>query len=276
MDSYLGLDVLNEIQETAVKAEGFNVANRVITKGIAEDPENYLLIDKDANHTVQVRPQPGRSNALLSCADVVAYAKWMLETNAQKPIIWISPAAIVVQDDLNRLRGDFGKYDLKTTDLYNCIASLDKGPNGDGSYNQQAMLKLLRVHLAKAFSSNDSRLELIATFRKLVKKTASSIGQGSGSYEAGLQDQQAQLITWPDSFRLVTTVIEDPSLTMTYPVEVVLDVRPEEPFPFNLSPLPADLVAARQKALQDASDLIRHELPDGIEVFLGAPSRKGD
>lgn len=276
MDQLLSPEVLGKIQDTAVRAEGFNVANRVVTKGIPEDPEKFLIIDKDATHVVMDRPQPRRSNVLLSCADVVAYAKWMLDTHEMSPIIWISPTAIVVQDDDNRLRGDFGKYELETTDLFDCIAGLGKGPNGDGSYTQKDFLRLLRVPLAKAFADPDFRVNFIGTVRKLVKKSASNIGQGSGSYEAGLLDQQSQLITWPDSLLLATTVFEDPSFTATYPVEVVLDVRPEEPAPFSLAPLPADLTLARQKALDHASELIRHGLPDGIEVFLGAPSRKSD
>lgn len=276
MDSALSLDVLEKIQETAVFASGHDVAQRVVTKPIPEDPASYLVIDKDGIHTVVERPQPKRSHKLLSCADVVLFAKWLSgqsdgEVNAS-PIIWVSPSAIIVTDDNDRLRGNCAAYTLQFTDLWTAVNHLGKGPQNDGSYDQSEFLKLLRVVLARAFATNEQRLSLVANVRQLKKQAASNIGQGSGSYEAGILDQANNLISWPDSLLLNTTVFEDVSLKGAWKVEVSLDVRPENSGrPFFLSPIPADLAAAKQAALDAACDLIRTQIGD-IPVFMGSPS----
>ncbi|NCX55792.1 MAG: hypothetical protein EBW87_01125 [Burkholderiaceae bacterium] len=133
-------------------------------------------------------------------------------------------------------------------------------------------LTLLRVDLARAFLREDDRLKLIAKVRNIIKREQSMIGKGSGSFEVGVVNSQNQVVEWEDSLSLTTTVLDDPEFsTATYPVEVILDNRPESRTPFVLNPVPADITKAKQEAMAAIKGYIEAEV-DGVNVFLGAPA----
>jgi len=278
VNSFLTLDVLNRLLETGVEAAKIDVSGRVHVKDLASFgvTDRVLVIDKNGDALPMMKSQPRRSNTLLSCADVVQYAKHCLEALGQCPIIWISPEAIVVQDDSDRLKGDFGKYVLAKTDLWDFIAGI--GSRNSGKYSQADLRKMLRVDLLRAFSNEQERLDLLQDLRSLKTSVSQGITAGKGTHEVGVFNDKAQEISWPDSLHLATTVFEDPSFNgNTWPVEVAFDVRPEEgaAHPFQMSAIPADLKKAEQEALNFASELIRKSAGD-IPVFLGSPSRRGD
>ena len=96
---------------------------------------------------------------LLSARDVCLYAERTAGeedefAESKTPVIWVNPTAILVTNDADRLRGDQAKYTLKQTDLYAMLCKM----GGTDGYSQSEFLQLLRVDLARAFSSDDTRL----------------------------------------------------------------------------------------------------------------------
>ncbi len=266
-------DLFDAIGEQAVTAAGVSVEDRVAIKEISGRPEIVLIVDKNGDYKEMPKSQPARRHSLLSCHDVVSYCQFSLENNA-KPIVWIGEKSIIVTDDADRLRGDCATYATATTELFQKISGLGKGNGGDG-YSQADFLSLLRVHFARAFQSDGVRTDLIRTVRKLQRQERSNVLQGSGSYEANMVSEANEAVDWPDSLQLQTTVFEDPGLPDVWPVEVVLDVRPENKAkPFVLTAVGADLTKAVQSAMQLAADTIRNQLESlQVPIFLGTPQR---
>lgn len=273
-NGFLGLDVLEKIQQTAVEASLADVSTRVAYVENRFDAEQYLIVASDGTYREHRKSDPPRMHKLLSCADVVSYADYIANENGDggSPIIWISPVGIIVTDDSDRLRNNRGTYELRSTDQFRKVSGLGGGPQKDGTYTQLEMLQLLRVDLARSFQNDQVRLDLVQQIRRLNRQVKTLVGQGQGSHETGLLNQQNEVMTWPDSLMLNTTVFQDPAFTDTYPVEVVLDVRPENPNNrcFCLSPVPADLTKAMETALELAGSTIRDQAA-GVPVFLGSP-----
>lgn len=266
------VELYEAISHQAVKAAGVDVAQRVAIIDIPKDPERYLIVDKDGEHELKRRDQPARQHKLLSILDVAAYASAMSgaldnEMEPLGPVIWVSPAAIIVTNDNDRLRGDRATYAVRQTDAYQTLTKLG---STDGM-SQAEFLAFLRVEFARSFVSNDARVQLINSVRTIKAQQQSSIGQGSGSYEVGLESTAGQSIKWPDSIRLEVPVLDDPSIQTLRQIEVVLDVRPEDRNkPFKLSPLKEDLTIAMQKALAEAVDALKANVEE-IPVYQGAP-----
>lgn len=278
-EQFVTLDVLKHLQETAVEAAKLDVSLRTHVIDLASFgiSDRVLLVDKDGDAEPMCKSQPRRTNVLLSCADVVEYAKFCVSVLSQAPIIWISPEAIIVQDDADRLTGDYAKYTLRKTDLWNVVSGIGKS-NG-GKYSQPDLRRLLRVQLLRAFSDDQKRRDLLENIKTLKLSATQSVLSGKGTHEVGIANCTSADIAWPENLMLKTTVFEDASFNnATWPVEVSFDVRPEEAasHPFQLEAIPADLAAAERAALEFASDLIRKLAGDDIPVFLGSPSRRGD
>jgi hypothetical protein len=265
------VELYNAISDQAVRAAGTDVAQRVSVRPL--DSEHDILIDKAGDHKIRRKVAPRRNHRLTSAADVCQYADrtaGMVDEfgTVMEPVIWIGPNAVVVTNDADRLRGDSATYTLKQTDLY---AFLCKMGAVDG-YSQGDFLQLLRVDLARAFASDETRLSLIRNVRSVRAQQQSTIGQGSGSFEANLVSQANQAIDWPDSFLLEVAPLDDPSVGSLCTVEVILDVRPDDKVkPFKLAPIKVDLTNAMQKALKETQEYITENVTD-IPVFQGAPT----
>lgn len=261
------VDLFKAIAEQAVEAAGVDVAKRVVVRDLASLglPGEVLIIDSKGDSKRVTKPDPARRHKLSSCRDVIKFVKSGI---FEIPVVWIGPACIFITDDNGRLRSDYATYDLKNTEMFDVVEGL--GDN-DG-YTQADFLSLLRVDLARAFLREDDRLKLISKVRNIIKREQSMIGKGSGSFEVGVVNAQNQVVEWEDSLSLATTVLDDPEFsTATYPVEVILDNRPESRTPFVLKPVPADITKAKQEAMAAIKGYIEAEV-DGVNVFLGAPA----
>lgn len=265
--AFPNVDLFHAIANQAVQAAGIDVANRVVVKDLAHSglPGQVMIIDRDGLSARVTKPDPQRVHKLNSCKDVVKFVKSGLFAS---PIVWIGEKKVIVTDDNSRLRGDYAVYELKTTEMFDTVVNLGE----EDGYSQSEFLALLRVELARAFTSDDARFKLITKVRSIIKREQSVVGKGSGSFEVGVFDAQNKEVDWEDSFKLSTTVIEDPISKATYPVEVILDVRPEgNRTSFVLKPVAADVAKATQDAMDVIKDYITADVGD-VHVFLGSPA----
>jgi hypothetical protein len=262
---------LKLIQETAVKAAGNNVKDRVCVREQLPDKTKWLLINKDGGHSLHDVSQPLRLHKLLSVQEVVAFAVWAKSEDGlnSKPIVWIGHEQIVVTLDDRRLFADRAIYEFRPTDEWELLNKLSERTDG---LDQRAFLRMLRVDFAECFARDEQRLTLINLIRKVRAQQTSNIGNGSGSYDASLGSAANEEMVWPESLDLSVCVFDDPSLTLRQTVRCAFDVEPQPPR-FVLSPLTAHIARALGGALELASDCIRAELKNnvGCPVFLGQP-----
>lgn len=272
------VELFQEIGQQAVQAAGVDVSQRVCVKEIPCDPEQYLLIDKNGDHKIIRRHQPRRAHVLQSVDDVIRYCGFTMDhmTDLEDfpssvPVVWVGKSSIIVTDDTDRLRGDQATYTLLLTDLWQKVCGLARSEG----MSQSEFLSFLRIDMARSFKSEELRVSLVRTLRKLKKQEQTAINQGSGSYEVGLVSQANEALEWPDSFFLQIPVYDDPEFVGELKdVEVILDVRPEDRSrPFKLTPVAADLSVAASQAIGEIVKQLRDELPD-TSVFLGAPSQR--
>lgn len=265
--AFPNVDLFYAISAQAVEAAGVDVAKRVVVKDLAPSglPGEVLFINSSGDFERATKPDPVRRHQLGSCRDVI---KFVQSGIFGKPVVWIGEKKVIVTDDSSRLRGDYAVYELKTTEMFDTVVNLGE----EDGYSQSEFLSLLRVELARAFTSDDARLKLITKVRNIIKREQSVVGKGSGSFEVGVFDAQNKEVDWEDSFKLSTTVIEDPISKATYPVEVILDVRPEgNRTSFVLKPVAADIAKATQDAMDVIKDYITADVGD-VHVFLGSPA----
>ena len=268
----LDTEALKVIQDTAVKAAGVDVKNRVCVRADLPDKERWLLIDKDGNAMFQAASQPLRLHSLLSVQEVVAFARFASRTVnglSSKPIVWIGREQIVVTLDDRRLFSDRAVYEFRPTEEWELLQKLSERTEG---MDQKSMLRLCRVELAECFAKDDARTMLIQAIRKVRAQQQSSIGNGSGSFDASLNSAAVEDGSWPDYIDLSVRIFDDPALTVRKPIRCAFEVEPMPPR-FVLSPLTAHIARAWNETLELASETIRAELKaePGIPVFLGQP-----
>lgn len=273
----LDTEALKIIQDTAVKAAGVDVKNRICVRETLPDKTKWLLIDKDGGSTMYDVSQPPRQHRLLSVQEVVAFAQLADEDvtrllshddsqESHSPIVWIGADQIIVTLDDRRLFGDRATYQFEPTPEWKLILMLAERADG---LDQKSLLRLLRVQLAESFADDQSRLLLISMVRKLRAQQQSTIGNGSGSYDTTLA--AGGEIEWPDSVDLSVSVIDDPALTTRSLVRCVIEVEPQPPR-FLLTPMAAHIARAERHSRELASDVIREQLKSTqIPVFLGQP-----
>lgn len=262
----LDLEALQHLEETAVKAAGVDVKDRVV---IVEHPDKrmMMLIDKNGDYSQINRSQPQRNHKLLSCSEVVLYSRLM---KAESPFVWIGGTGIIVTHDAQRILGHKADYRFQRTAEFKYVQeALGKEP-----LSQKEFLALLRVRLARSFENDDTRLSLVRSVRSIRNVTDQKIGQGSGSFEAGLTSTANEKIYWPESFTLSLSVFDDTSIDTPQKVECVLDVDPSNTSkPFTITPITADLTKALQTIVTLAGEVISAELAkDAIPVILGEPN----
>lgn len=265
----LDTEALKVIQETAVKAAGVNVKDRVCIRADIPDKTKFMIIDKDGEHKLHDVSQPLRLHKLLSVQEVVAFARFVVKDLSGKPIIWIGDDRIVVTLDDRRLFADRAVYLFRTTAEWELINKLAERTEG---LDQKAFSRMLRVDFAECFNRDEQRLQLISSIRKVRTQQQSSIGNGSGSYDASVVSVAEQAIEWPDTVDLSVRVFDDPALTCRKLVRGAFEVEPK-PLSFSLTPLTAHIARALGETLELASETIRAELKGetGIPVFLGQP-----
>lgn len=262
----LELEALQHLEEQAVAAAGNNVQNRI---ALFDHPDKRckLLVDKNGDHEVLNVPPPPRNHKLLTCNEVVAYARLM---KPETPIVWIGAFGIVVTHDAERILGHKADYRFRRTEEFKYVQEdLGKEP-----LSQKDFLALLRIRLARSFDSEDLRMILVKSVRSLKTSIDQTARQGGGSYETGLVSTANEKIEWPDTLKLRLSVFEDSSIDMPQIVECVLDVDPTNVHkPFTITPIKSDLAKAISKVVALASDVIRAELDkETISVFTGEPS----
>lgn len=269
MNPALALDTesLKLIQETAVKAAGTEVKNRVCVRDTLPDKTKWLLIDKEGNSTLLDVSQPLRLHKLLSVQEVVAFARFAKADLGSSPIVWIGEQVVTVTLDDRRLFADRAIYSFRPTGEWLLIDELTQRMDG---HDQKKFLRLLRVDLAECFARDDQRLLLINNVRKVRAQQSTNLGNGSGSYDATLASSSDTAIDWPDNLDLLVRLFDDPALTLREPIRCAFDVEPMPPR-FVLSPLTAHIARALGNTLELASQTIRAELKDEIPVFLGQP-----
>ena len=272
MESALNVEVLQWIQDTAVKAAGTDVASRVAVVSSVPDATKWLLIDRDGQHELLDKSQPPRNHVLLSVQEAAAYAEFVQTKkpgdNKGTPIIWISETGVIVTDDDERVLGDRASYVFRQTEEFKKVASLKTNTG----MAQADILKLLRVDLAECFDVDDDRKSLIASLRKVTAQQVSAVGNGSGSYDATLVGQAGAAIDWPDDVMLAVKVFDDPSLTIKRLIRCAFDADAAKKV-YTLTPIASHLTQAVIDTREHASEVIRQAVQKSeITVFLGSPS----
>lgn len=264
----LDTESLQLIQETAVAAAGMDVSKRVSVVATLPDKKRWLLIDKDGNHHQEAVGEPSRSHNLLSVMEAVSFAMFVRAELAGKPIVWLHQVGVTVTDDAERVLNNRASYVFTLTPEFKLLQELAKSLEGK---SQVDMLRLLRLHLAESFVSDDVRLNLIASLRNIIRKEQSKVSQGSSSYDATLTSDGITAEQWPEEVLLAVRVYDDSALTDRRTIKCIFEADANTK-KFILTPLSQHLDKALIETREAAGELIRHALEDDeIPVFLGSP-----
>lgn len=265
----LDLETLEHLEAQAVKAAGVVARDRVAIHD-HPDKRKRIIVDKNGDHEIVDLPPPQRNHKLLTCNEVVTYARLM---KPEVPIVWIGAFGIVVTHDAERILGHKADYRFRRTEEFKYVQEdLGKEP-----LSQKDFLALLRIRLARSFDSEDLRLSLIRSVRSLKTSIDQTARQGGGSYETGLVSTANEKLDWPDTFKLRLSIFEDSSIDTPQLIECVLDVDPTNVHkPFTITPIKSDLAKAIASVVALASEVIHTELSkDTISVFTGEPTVAG-
>lgn len=262
-NSALSVELLNRIGAIAVEAAGVRVKERV---ALLDLPDNqYSIIDKDGDlGEIKRKPQPPRSHRLESLDDVIRYVKSRVMAG-ETPVVWVDGWDLVVTNDADRLRNDRAVTALEFSSVWTIVNDLP-----ETGYSQPDMIRLLKIALARAVDKK-FRVALLNMVRKMKTVEANNIGQGSGSFEAGITSTATDATDWPDSLTITTKLYEDPLLKRTFTVEVDFEATVNSrQYPFVLTAIADDLTRAKQDAQAEILDVLRGSL-ENVNVFAGCP-----
>ncbi len=212
---------------------------------------------------------PPRKHKLLSIEDVIAWADNMVE---HEPIIWIGETSIVVtlEYESNRVAGDHAVYEWSHTPEFKLFKTLSEQNPHTSTFQQRALLQLLRTTLFTSFLSYDVRDHLIADLRNVVASQQTQLTQGRGTFEAALGSASGQSTSWPERILMSAVVFDDTSLKSKEEIDVVFEVDAAAKT-FSLWPTVASLNEAIQSVRKEAIDTIKAQVSDDIPVFAGSP-----
>jgi hypothetical protein len=263
----IDLDILRNLQETAVKAAGLESVR--IIQLPDEPPGTYGVVKQDGElevRTVGARP---RSHNVVSLDDfteaVMHYKeKWF------EPAVWYSTAAIVavLDDKPGSRRLDRITLPLKFTPPFAWFA--EKAERD--WLPQKAFIRKLRIDLGECLT--DSSSALLASARIITFKSSEGgfgrVQQGQESLGRDIEEavsvDQGPL---PDAVTFNVRVFTDAGLTRAHSLGCALDVNAKE-VTFNLAPTGDAIQTILDDELTFISNQLEGALTD-VPVFGGTP-----
>ncbi len=266
-DGFLSPETLTLIQQTAVKASeaGGKVA---LLKPPGEPAEVYYLIKSDGSYERHVAEPEPRNHKLLAADQVCTFVESLDEVKDAAPVVWYSPAEIVVicDDDTRR---DRATLKLTKTPQMQTLCELSESRM---TYSQREFIRLLRIDLHGCFT-NDRLLQLVRDVR--FNATSNSGGVIRQGRESLGSDIEAEAVTgleeeFPEEVELIVRVFDDPFLNDAWPVRcaVVLDLEDRR---FGLVPYPLDLKRATDQELGAVAAYLAETCPSETAIFRGCP-----
>lgn len=271
----VSLEVLELIQETAVKAAGS--ANKVTILDAPQLGVGKVLIVRANGDYDFAQKTESRTHRLGNLDSVCDWVKYAGETLGVNSAIWLSETGLrVVIDDMQmETPRALVTYDFVKTREYSLIQTLATGE--PRMFDQKQFVRLLRNDLYDCLDIT-KRDQWIKIFRSLEAREASNARsdiQGSRqSLGRDLEDEvTSQLGQIPDQMRLSVRLFQDSALETRQPVLAEIECQPLQ-FRFALIPRQCELDQALENELADMCKYLASKLGTDTPIFRGVYSGK--
>lgn len=284
MDS-MSLEVLENIQETAVKADGANGKVQIVAA-----PQlgagKCLIISANGSYEIKDNEAP-RHHVLGNVQAVIDWVKYAAKTLAATPVIWVHTRTIrvVLDDKDSKLPRPVIVYELKETAEYQLLQKLAVAPK---CFEQKEFIRMLRNQLWDCLDQAADKDDRSLTTREaLIKKlrtlnfAAGMSGKStiSGSRESLGLDIENEVTSaigaLPEELHLQVRLFQDGALAarqkVTSDLEVTVGTKPA----FCLTPLTSDLDEALENEIEALFQFFRTKLPE-TSIFRGVYQGKGE
>lgn len=240
-------DTLQEIQQTAVAAEGAK-GKAVIVELPNEPAYVYGLVSNGEFKRVTAEPQP-RHVGLGSVDQVIPYSVLASGEMGGKPGIYFDERQVVciVDDSLPSHRSDRATVMLLHTPEFALIGTLD-----NETYTQKEFVSLLRVDLADCRTPTISQLIAASKAIDFSSQTSGHKHVEHGRESIGLDiknEVRSKAGDIPEEVELEVRIFQDRALSQRHTIRCQVEVDARGGM-FRLTPLPADLRQAMDRDMQ--------------------------
>lgn len=217
-------------------------------------------------------PPPPRCAEVLFLADLVRAIKWHCATNSPLGAVYVAADQIVYQID----QGD--RRDVYMLALTETAAAqvLRSWSSSAVNYDQKAFLAVLQNQLGGCVEPS-----LVQAARR-VESTYSGSGVSDVQHgrERGTREFQSELVGatgLPDSFRVITPLVEEIGLAAEVVALLTLTIPPQPVRFFPAVPV-ASLFAAERRLIEhiqaELVDELEDEIQAGLLIVAGRPGRQ--
>lgn len=268
----LEVDALKLIQETAIASSG--AKDKVQIVQVPGSKIGELAAIKPSGEFERFLPAtrpPDRRHYLASVAEVGPFVEYATKELSAKPVIWYAPCgvSIVLDDAPESLRADQVGVKFRKTKAMERLEVLAEGETWLG---QKAFLRMLRVTFGDCLQEEGEQL-----LRLLKLVTFKSSNEGYSKAEMGREsigrdvehELKAEAGQIPEQITLLVRPLDDPALTVRYPVRCAVEISLPE-VTFTLIPTAESL----ERVLADAMDALCTMLEaqcGGVPIFHGLP-----
>lgn len=268
----MSLEVLELIQETAVKAKGSQDKLQIIDAPQL-GPGVVLIVKHDGDFEIKQKIER-RKHAIYDLDSIHKWTAYAIdELKALKPILFVNQETIriVIDDGSAASPRPFVVYQFKQTREYKLLLRL--GANSEPQQmNQKQFVRMLRTELWDCLdpTKRDDLVKILRSLESVSGQTGrSSVGQGRESLGREIDEVvTSQLGAIPETLTLQVRLFQDPALSARQSIVCDLDINPNT-FSLSLAPINADMDEALENELNDVVKYLQTKLPKDTPVFRG-------